>query len=100
MPTNKIGGGRDGADENRAFRPRREGARAGDGEAPAPRCQPRRGGRAPREGRGRVALLKHEQGAGVPGAAPEDRTKARGARTVPKLRGLSGVEGAIGPMHS
>lgn len=33
-------------------------------------------------------------------AAPEDRTKARGARTVRKLRGLSGVEGAIGPMHS
>lgn len=53
----------------------------------------------PRE-RGGVALLKHEQGIGVPCAAPEDRTKARGARTVPKLRGPSGVEGAVGPMHS
>lgn len=86
MPTNKIGGGRDGADENRAFRPRREGARAGAGEAPAPRCQPRRGGRAPREGRGRTPQTRagsrcaqRRSGGQNQGPGCEDRPQAEGA---------------------
>lgn len=86
MPTNKIGGGRDGPDENRAFRPRREGARAGDGEAPAPRCQPRRGGRAPREGRGRTPqtragsrCARRRSGGQNQGPGREDRPQAEGA---------------------